>query len=106
MKEVKVDDISLSNESNFALIAGLNVLEDEGIVNEVTEELKKVTKELGIPFIFKASYDKAARATHAAHELQNWLPTRNDKSLSHMSLLKPHLIGGAKHPLFRSYVFF
>ena len=54
MKEVKVDDISLSNESNFALIAGLNVLEDKGIVNEVAEELKKVTKELGIPFIFKA----------------------------------------------------
>ena len=40
MKEVKVDDISLSNESNFTLIAGLNVLEDKGIVNEVTEELK------------------------------------------------------------------
>ena len=29
MKEVKVDNILLSNESNFALIAGLNVLEDE-----------------------------------------------------------------------------
>ena len=54
MKEVKVDDISLSNESSFTLIAGLNVLEDKGIVNEVAEELKKVTKELGIPFIFKA----------------------------------------------------
>ena len=63
MKEVKVDDISLSNESNFTLIAGLNVLEDKGIVNEVTEELKKVTKELGIPFIFKASYDKANRSS-------------------------------------------
>ena len=63
MKEVKVDDISLSNESNFVLIAGLNVLEDKGIVNEVTEELKKVTKELGIPFIFKASYDKANRSS-------------------------------------------
>ena len=63
MKEVKVDDISLSNESSFTLIAGLNVLEDKGIVNEVAEELKKVTKELGIPFIFKASYDKANRSS-------------------------------------------
>ena len=52
MKEVKVNDISLSNESNFVLIAGVNVLEDEGVVNEVTEELKKVTNDLGIPFIF------------------------------------------------------
>ena len=63
MKEVKVDDISLSNESSFTLIAGLNVLEDKGIVNEVAEELKKVTKELCIPFIFKASYDKANRSS-------------------------------------------
>ena len=63
MKEVKVDDISLSNESSFTLIAGLNVLEDKGIVNEVTEELKRLTKELGIPFIFKASYDKANRSS-------------------------------------------
>ena len=63
MKEVKVDDISLSNESSFTLIAGLNVLEDKGIVNEVAEELKKVTNDLGIPFIFKASYDKANRSS-------------------------------------------
>ena len=63
MKEVKVNDISLSNESNFVLIAGVNVLEDEGVVNEVTEELKKVTNDLGIPFIFKASYDKANRSS-------------------------------------------
>ena len=63
MKEVKVENISLSNESNFILIAGLNVLEDQGIVKEVIEELKKVTKELDIPFIFKASYDKANRSS-------------------------------------------
>jgi 2-dehydro-3-deoxyphosphooctonate aldolase (KDO 8-P synthase) len=63
MKEVKVENISLSNESNFILIAGLNVLEDKGIVKEVVEELKKVTKELDIPFIFKASYDKANRSS-------------------------------------------
>ena len=63
MKEVKVENISLSNESNFILIAGLNVLEDKGVVKEVIEELKKVTKELDIPFIFKASYDKANRSS-------------------------------------------
>ena len=63
MKEVKIDNIALSNESNLILIAGLNVLEDKGIVNEVILELKKVTKELAIPFIFKASYDKANRSS-------------------------------------------
>ncbi|GIS76538.1 MAG: hypothetical protein CM1200mP12_22570 [Gammaproteobacteria bacterium] len=41
MKEEKVDDISLSNESSFTLIAGLNVLEDKGIVNEVRRFKKR-----------------------------------------------------------------
>ena len=63
MKEVRLDKVSFSNESNFVLIAGLNVLEDKGIVNEVVGELKQVTKELDIPFIFKASYDKANRSS-------------------------------------------
>ena len=63
MKEVKVGNFSLSNDSNFILISGLNVLEDKGIVTEVIKELKRVTKELAIPFIFKASYDKANRSS-------------------------------------------
>ena len=63
MIEVKIDNISVSNKSDLILIAGLNVLEYKGIMNEVIEELKKVTKELAIPFIFKASYDKANRSS-------------------------------------------
>lgn len=63
MKKVKVGEISLSNKSSLALISGLNVLEDESIVKEVVGELKKVSDELDIPFIFKASYDKANRSS-------------------------------------------
>ena len=63
MKKVKVGEISLSNKSSLVLISGLNVLEDESIVKEVVGELKKVTEELDIPFIFKASYDKANRSS-------------------------------------------
>ena len=63
MKTVKVGEISLSNKSNLVLISGLNVLEDKFIVKEVVAELKKVSDELDIPFIFKASYDKANRST-------------------------------------------
>ncbi len=63
MKTVKVGEISLSNKSNLVLISGLNVLEDESIVKEVVGELKKVSDELDIPFIFKASYDKANRSS-------------------------------------------
>ncbi len=63
MKTVKVGEISLSNKSNLVLISGLNVLEDKFIVKEVVAELKKVSDELDIPFIFKASYDKANRSS-------------------------------------------
>ncbi len=63
MKTVKVGEISLSNKSNLVLISGLNVLEDKFIVKEVVGELKKVSDELDIPFIFKASYDKANRSS-------------------------------------------
>ena len=63
MKTVKVGEISLSNKSNLVLISGLNVLEDEFIIKEVVGELKKVSDELDIPFIFKASYDKANRSS-------------------------------------------
>ena len=63
MKKVKVGEISLSNKSSLVLISGLNVLEDESIVKEVVGELKKVCDELDIPFIFKASYDKANRSS-------------------------------------------
>ena len=64
MKEVKVANINVSNNEAFTLIAGLNVLEEQEIINEVAEECQKVTKELEIPFIFKASYDKANRSSH------------------------------------------
>ena len=63
MKEVKVGTIKFNNKKNFVLIAGLNVLEDESIIKEVVEECKLATEELEIPFIFKASYDKANRSS-------------------------------------------
>lgn len=46
---------------NFVLFAGPDIIEDEGLVIEVGQELKKITTELGIPWILKCSYDKANR---------------------------------------------
>ena len=63
MKQVEVGKIKLSNKEDFVLIAGLNVLEDGNTIKEVVEECKQVTEELDIPFIFKASYDKANRSS-------------------------------------------
>lgn len=46
---------------NWILFAGPDIFEDSGMVLEVATELKKITTELGIPWIFKCSFDKANR---------------------------------------------
>jgi 2-dehydro-3-deoxyphosphooctonate aldolase (KDO 8-P synthase) len=49
--------------ADLCVIAGLNVLEDEGLALEVAGHLKSVTEALGLPFVFKASFDKANRSS-------------------------------------------
>ena len=46
---------------NFVLFAGPDIIEDEGLVLEVGQEVKRVTKALGIPWVLKCSFDKANR---------------------------------------------
>ena len=47
----------------LAIIAGLNVLEDEALALEVGSELKRICAHLGLPYAFKASFDKANRSS-------------------------------------------
>ncbi len=63
MSRVQVKDLIIDNDKPFTLIAGLNVLESKEITEQVISECVKVSKELGIPYIFKASYDKANRSS-------------------------------------------
>ena len=63
MKELKIQDITLSNKKPFTLIAGLNVLESNEVIEEVIASCISVSNKLGIPYIFKASYDKANRSS-------------------------------------------
>ena len=51
------------DEKNFFLIAGPCVVETEEIVMEVADKVSAVCKNLGIPYIFKASYRKANRTS-------------------------------------------
>jgi 2-dehydro-3-deoxyphosphooctonate aldolase (KDO 8-P synthase) len=53
----------LTNERPFFLIGGLNVLESEDLALRTAEHFKSVTDRLGIPYIFKASFDKANRSS-------------------------------------------
>lgn len=55
--------IMFSNDGPFVLIGGMNVIEDEDTVMSVAEHFVGVTGSLGIPFVFKASFDKANRSS-------------------------------------------
>jgi 2-dehydro-3-deoxyphosphooctonate aldolase (KDO 8-P synthase) len=55
--------ITFANERPFVLIGGMNVIEDEDTVMAVARHFVEVTGELGIPYVFKASFDKANRSS-------------------------------------------
>src|ERR1700716_2596986 len=51
------------DKSNFFLIAGPCVVESEELVMEVADKVSGICKNLGIPYVFKASYRKANRTS-------------------------------------------
>lgn len=60
---VTIGDIHVANDAPFVLFAGMNVLESRDLALEVAEEFVSVTNKLNIPYIFKASFDKANRSS-------------------------------------------
>jgi 2-dehydro-3-deoxyphosphooctonate aldolase (KDO 8-P synthase) len=56
-------NISMGAGHPLVVIAGLNVLENLDLALKVGAELKAVTAELGLPYVFKASFDKANRSS-------------------------------------------
>jgi len=60
-------NMAIGDGQPLMVIAGLNVLEDEKLALETAGHLKGVCAELGLPFIFKASFDKANRSSIASY---------------------------------------
>lgn len=60
---INIDQISVSNDAPFTLFGGINVLEDLDSTLKACEHYVKVTEKLGIPYVFKASFDKANRSS-------------------------------------------
>ena len=54
----------VGGQQPFFLISGPCVVESEKLTLEIAASLKEMTDRLGIPYIFKASYDKANRSSH------------------------------------------
>jgi 2-dehydro-3-deoxyphosphooctonate aldolase (KDO 8-P synthase) len=55
--------VRFANDAPFVLVGGMNVIEGEEIVFKVAERFVEVTRSLGIPYVFKASFDKANRSS-------------------------------------------
>jgi 2-dehydro-3-deoxyphosphooctonate aldolase (KDO 8-P synthase) len=65
MAVLKLDrwNLAIGDGQPLVVIAGLNVLEDEALALSTARHLKAVCAELGLPFVFKASFDKANRSS-------------------------------------------
>lgn len=62
-KIVTVGDIDIANHKPLVLFGGMNVLESRDLALEVCEAYVEVTEKLNVPYIFKASFDKANRSS-------------------------------------------
>ena len=62
-KTIKLGELEFANDKPMALFAGMNVLESRDLAMQVAEAYAEVTSKLGIPWVFKASFDKANRSS-------------------------------------------
>lgn len=60
---IKIADIGVSNNAPMTLFGGMNVLESRDMAMQIAEAYVEVTQKLGIPYVFKASFDKANRSS-------------------------------------------
>ena len=62
-RQVQLGNITFANDQPFVLLGGVNVLEDLDFTLNCAGHYKTVCERLGIPLVFKASYDKANRSS-------------------------------------------
>ncbi len=62
-KTITAGGVSFANTAPFVLLGGMNVLESDALAMDVAAHFVEVTRRLGIPYVFKASFDKANRSS-------------------------------------------
>lgn len=63
MTTIRVANIDIANQRPMVMIGGMNVLEERDTIFQVAEAFCEATQRLGMPYIFKASFDKANRSS-------------------------------------------
>jgi len=67
MREVTVQDIKIGGDNPLVLFGGPCVIESEEHLISIGRKIKDITDKLGIPYILKASFDKANRTSHESY---------------------------------------
>jgi len=63
LHSISFSGIDVSNDKPFVLFGGMNVLESRDLAMTIAEKYKEVTTKHNIPYVFKASFDKANRSS-------------------------------------------
>ncbi|GAA0356191.1 3-deoxy-8-phosphooctulonate synthase [Bowmanella denitrificans] len=63
LQQIDFAGLQVANNQPFVLFGGMNVLESRDLALRIAEHYKQVTNRLGIPYVFKASFDKANRSS-------------------------------------------
>ena len=64
---MQLADVEVGSDRPFFLIAGPCVIESETLCQDVAGSVAEIARELGIPYIFKASFDKANRSSRTSY---------------------------------------
>ncbi|KXJ52256.1 MAG: 2-dehydro-3-deoxyphosphooctonate aldolase [Colwellia sp. Phe_37] len=64
---ISLGDIEIANDKPFVLFGGMNVLESRDLAMTIAEHYVEVTQKLNIPYVFKASFDKANRSSVSSY---------------------------------------
>lgn len=67
-----IQNIRFGDTSKWVLMAGPDIIEDQSMVLEVGQEIQKITKELGIDWVLKCSFDKANRQSSKSFRGPGW----------------------------------
>ena len=82
---VRLGDIQMANHLPFVLFGGMNVLESKDLAFEIAESYVDICTRLGIPYVFKASFDKANRSS-----LHSYRGPGLEKGLEWLADIKKH----------------
>ena len=63
ISNIELADLNIANDKPFVLFGGMNVLESRDLAMKIAEHYVEVTQKLNIPYVFKASFDKANRSS-------------------------------------------